>query len=106
MCSFEVSETQFLLLFSKVASAVSVISNQKRNVNFIYFHTLLYEKIKKGNGGTTEIVTIKKVDLNPLLCIKCKRTLITCILSAQGLTLKNNPVKQAKKLKHYSSRKG
>lgn len=48
MYSFEVSGTQILLLFSKVASAVSVISNQKCNVNFIYFHTLLYEKIKRG----------------------------------------------------------
>lgn len=48
MCFFKVSETQILLLFSKVASAVSVISNQKCNVNFIYFHTLLYEKIKRG----------------------------------------------------------
>lgn len=48
VCSSEVSETQILLLFSKVASAVSAISNQKRNVNFIYFHTLVYEKIKKG----------------------------------------------------------
>lgn len=37
---------------------------------------------KKGNWGTAQIVTIKKVDLNPLFCISCKRTLITCILSA------------------------
>lgn len=52
LCSFEVSETQILLLFSKVASAVSVISEQKQNVNFIYFHTLLCEKIKKGNWNS------------------------------------------------------
>lgn len=48
MCSFEVSETQILLLFSEVASAINVTSNQMGNVNFIYFHTLLYEKNKKG----------------------------------------------------------
>lgn len=48
-------------LFSQVANAVSVISNQKCNVNFMYFHTLLYEE--KRDWGTTEIPIIKKVDL-------------------------------------------
>lgn len=37
---------------------------------------------KKGNWGTTEIVTTIKVDLNPLLCIRCKRTLRNSSLSA------------------------